>query len=158
MSVPTQRVSVRAALRTGAALLLILGVAAVVLVGCPSYRDGIPGELARGRDDAESAARSAALALDLWGRHRSTRDLTAVQLSDARKDITQAFENVNDVTIEDRADADRQRFLTEAMTRLVGDLNAAHAAVRAVPGSTADPQALRADLLNVADQLADRYR
>ncbi|TQR82385.1 hypothetical protein D8S82_32365 [Mycobacterium hodleri] len=154
----THRVSVGAALRAGGALLVVLGVAAFVLVGCPSYRDGIPGELARGRDDAESAARSAALALDLWGRDRSTRDLASVQLSDARDEVAKAYKDVAELTVDERVDADRQRFLIDAMTRVIVELTAAHAAVRAVPGSANDPDSLRRDLLSVADQLAGQYR
>ncbi|MCV7180583.1 hypothetical protein [Mycolicibacterium murale] len=144
--------------RAATALLMILGAAAFVLVGCPSYRDGVPGELARGRDDAESAARSAALALDLWGRDRSTRNLVSVQLSDAREEVAQAYKDVIELTVEERVDVERQRFLLDSMTHVLRDLSAADAAVRAVPGSAVNPDTLRRDLLNAADQLAGQYR
>jgi hypothetical protein len=131
---------------------------AFLLVGCPSYRDGVSGELARGRDDAESAARSAALALDLWGRGQSTQQATSVQLSDARDEVVKAFKDVAELAVEDHIDLDRQRFLIQTMARAVVDLNAANAAISAVPGSADDPVSLRRELLGVAELLAGQYR
>lgn len=154
----TRRMSWRAVARTIITLLVILGAAAFLLVGCPSYRDGVPGQLARGRDDVESAARSAALALDLWGRGRSTRQATAVQLSDARDEVLKAVKDVAELTVDDHIDLARQQFLIQTMTRAVVDLNAANAAIRAVPGSAGDPVSLRRKLLGVAELLAGQYR
>jgi hypothetical protein len=148
----------RAVARTAGSLLLIFGMVAFVLVGCPSYRDGVPGELAQGRDDAESAARSAALALDLWGRGQSTRQATAVQLSDARDEVVKASKDVAELKVDDHIDLDRQRFLMQTMTRTVIDLNAANAAIRAVSDSSDDPVSLRRELLGVAELLAGQDR
>ena len=63
----------RRALRALTVVLVLAGALAFILTSCPSNRDGMPGQLASAKDDAQSAARSGALALQLWARHRSTR-------------------------------------------------------------------------------------
>lgn len=145
-------------MRIAATVLAIIASVAFVAAGCPSYRDGAPGQLASGRDDAESAARSAALALDLWTHGRSTQQLTAVQLTDARDEVVKASKDVAQLTVQDQVDLDRQGFLIQAMARLVIDMNAADAAVRAVSGSTGDPGSLGRDILGVAELLAGQDR
>ena len=55
-----------------AVVVALIGLA-FLLTCCPSNRDGMPGQLAQAKEETESAARSGALALDLWGRGRSTR-------------------------------------------------------------------------------------
>jgi hypothetical protein len=47
-----------ALLRVVLSVLVVIGTAAFVAVGCPDYRDGIPGQLAQAHDEAESAAHS----------------------------------------------------------------------------------------------------
>jgi hypothetical protein len=61
---------------------LIVGLG-LLLTRCPSNRDGMPGQLAQAMEETSAAARSGALALDLWVQHRSTSQLASVQISDA---------------------------------------------------------------------------
>jgi hypothetical protein len=112
-----------------AALIVGLGL---LLTQCPANRDGMPGQLAHAMEEATSAARSGALALDLWTQQRSTRQLTSVQLSDARDEVLKAYKGIADVRAEDAVDIGRQRMLTEAMTTIIGQLNSASAALRRV--------------------------
>lgn len=128
-----------------------------VLSACPSYRDGMSGQLAAAKDDTVSAARSGALALDLWSRHRSTRDLTCVQLSDARDEVVKAFKDVATLTATTPEDLDHQGLLAQRMTELTATLNAANAAVRAQPGQP-DPREWGQRLAEGADALERDYR
>ena len=64
-------------LRVLIGMLVLVALLALVLTSCPSNRDGMPGQLATAKEETQSAARSGALALQLWAQHRSTRDLTA---------------------------------------------------------------------------------
>ena len=52
-------------MRAAATLAVAIGVFGFILTSCPSNRDGMPGQLASAKDESVSAARSAALALDL---------------------------------------------------------------------------------------------
>ena len=140
-----------------AAVVLILGAAlAFVLTSCPSNRDGMPGQLANAKDETQSAARSGAMALQLWVLHRSTRDLTAVQLADARDEVVKAYQGIAVLKAEDPADLSRQVLLTNSMTEVITALNDANAAVRALSAQP-DPTALRQRLLDGADALERMY-
>jgi hypothetical protein len=141
-----------------AAVVLILGAAlAFVLTSCPSNRDGMPGQLASAKNETQSAARSAAMALQLWVLHRSTRDLTAVQLADARDEVVKAYQGIAVLKAEDPADLSRQALLTHAVTDVIGALNDANAAVRALPNQP-DPREVQQRLLDGADALERDYR
>lgn len=139
-------------------------VLAVMLVGlgllvtrCPANRDGMPGQLARAMEQTAAAARSGALALDLWLQDRSTSQLITVQLSDARDEVADAYQGIADLRADDPVDVGRQRLLTGSMNAIIGQLNAASAAVRGLPGQPA-PRRARADLLASADALEAGYR
>jgi hypothetical protein len=139
------------------AVLLLLGAAlAFVLTSCPSNRDGMPGQLAVAKEETQSASRSAALALDLWARDRSTRQLVGVQLSDARDEVAKAFDGIAILKAEDPVDVHRQALLTQSMTSAIAVLNEANAAVRGLPGG--DPAQLRRALLDNAEALERDYR
>jgi hypothetical protein len=146
----------RRALPVLAGMLVLAAALAFVLTSCPSNRDGMPGQLATARDDTQSAARSAALALRLWAEHRSTRDLTCVQLADARDEVVKAYRGIATLKAEDPADLGRQAMLTGAMTDVVGTLNDANAAVRGLPGRP-DPRTLGQHLADGADMLERDY-
>ncbi len=113
----------------------------------------MPGQLARSMDQTVSAA----LALDLWMRQRSTNQLASVQLSDARDEVVKAYKGIADLRAEDPIDIARQRMLTTSMTQIVGQLNAAGATVRHVATQPATQQS-RDDLRKAADALESGYR
>lgn len=136
---------------------MVAAALAFVLTSCPSNRDGMPGQLATAREETQSAARSAALALQMWAQHRSTRNLTSVQLADARDEVVKAYRGIATLKAEDPADLGCQLMLTRAMTDVVGTLNDASAAVRALPGRP-DPRALGQRLVDDADALERDYR
>lgn len=108
--------------RAAVGLLALAAMLAFVLTSCPSNRDGVPGELATAKDETQSAARSAALALDMWTQHGSTRNLTRVQVSDSRDQIVKAYQTVASLTAESSADLNRQALLTRTMTELIATL------------------------------------
>jgi hypothetical protein len=136
--------------------LFLVGLG-LLLTRCPSNRDGMPGQLAKSMDETTTAARSGALALDMWIQHRSTAQLTSVQLSDARDEVLKAYKGIADLRAEDPVDIGRQRMLTESMTAIIGQLNAAAATIRHVT-SAPDAQKSRADLMTSADALESGYR
>jgi hypothetical protein len=117
----------------------------------------MPRQLAHAMEEATSAARSGALALDLWTQQRSTRQLTSVRLSDARDEVLKAYKGIADLRAEDAVDIGRQRMLTEAMTTIIGQLNSASAALRRV---TSGPpvESIRGDLLASVGALETGYR
>src|SRR3954468_3650746 len=129
----------------------------LLLTQCPSNRDGMPGQLAQSMDETVTAARSAALALDLWIKQRSTNQLTSVQLSDARDEVVKAYKGIADLRGEDPVDIGRQRMLTEATTSIVGQLNAAAGTIRHITADPA-PDKARDDLRASADALESGYR
>jgi hypothetical protein len=137
-----------------AALILGLGM---LLTQCPANRDGMPGQLAHAMQETSAAARSGALSLDLWLRGRSPAQLTSVQLSDARQDVVKAYQGIADLKAEDPADIGRQKMLTDAMTTIIGQLNAASATIRRI-ATEPSAQRARADLLASADALETGYR
>jgi hypothetical protein len=140
-----------------ASALVLIAITALIAVGCPSYRDGIPGQLAKAHDEAESAARSGALSLELWNLQRSTPALLSVQLGDARDEVVQAFKGIAELDTAEPVDVERQRYLTTAMTRLIGTLNAAR--VGAENGFAADgSRRLQRELVTIADAMANEYR
>ncbi|OBI84789.1 hypothetical protein A5663_10410 [Mycobacterium sp. E740] len=143
--------------RLAVVLLLLAGVLALILTSCPSNRDGMPGKLASAKEETESAARMGAQALDLWIKRRSTGNLTAVQLSDARDQIAKAYSGIAVLRAEDPQDLRRQSLLTETMTTLIGQLNTANAVVRAVDGQP-DARQLRQSMLDAVDRLTATYR
>jgi len=147
----------RRALRVLTGMLGLAAALAFVLTSCPSNRDGMPGQLATAKDDTQSAARSAALALQMWTQHRSTRDLTCVQLADARDEVVKAYRGIATLKAENPTDLGRQAMLTRAMTNVIDTLNEANAAVRALPGRP-DPRNLGQRLVDGADALERDYR
>jgi hypothetical protein len=146
-------------MRPRVALLLVLLVVGLglLLTRCPANRDGMPGQLAQAMEETTAAARSGALALDLWTQQRSTAQLTSVALSDAREEVVKAYKGIADLKADDPVDIGRQHMLTNSMTTIIGQLNAASATVREV---TAEPSVERArdDLMASADALERGYR
>lgn len=139
------------------ALILLGGLLALVLTCCPSNRDGMPGQLATAKEETQSAARSAALAVQLWSDGQSPGSLAAVQISDARDEVVKAYKDIAELKANNHIDLDRQRLLTGAMTGMIDDLNAASASLRG-DAPTGDPQQLRQHLLSRADALEQAYR
>jgi hypothetical protein len=136
--------------------VLIVGLG-LLLTQCPSNRDGMPGQLAQAMDETVGAARSGALALDLWLQRDSTDQLTSVQLSDARDEVVKAYKGIAELRAEDPVDVGRQRKLTESMTVIIGQLNAATGTIRHVTAQPSPEQA-RDDLRAAADALESGYR
>src|SRR3954465_4696755 len=136
--------------------VIILGLG-LLLTQCPANRDGMPGQLANSMDETVTAARSGALALDLWIQQRSTNQLTSVQLTDARDEVVKAYKGIADLRGEDPVDIERQRMWTASMTNIVGVLNAASATVRDVT-TQPSPDTARADLVRLSDALESGYR
>jgi hypothetical protein len=129
----------------------------LLLTQCPANRDGMPGQLAQSMDETVTAARSAALALDVWSKHRSTNQLASVQISDARDQVVKAYKGIADLRAEDPNDIRRQRMLTGSMTAIIGQLNAASAMIRTVTREPS-PEKARDDLTAAADALESGYR
>lgn len=146
----------RIEIRTLTVLLLVGAALTFALTSCPAHRDGMPGRLASAKEETQTASRSAALALDLWARGRSTRQLVGVHLSDARDDVVQAYAGIAVLKADDPVDVTRQATLTEAMTSVITILNQANAAVRGLSGG--DPAALRHALVANVDALERDYR
>jgi hypothetical protein len=130
----------------------------LILTSCPANRDGMPGQLATAKEETQSAARSAALAIYLWSDSRSTGALASVQITDARDEVVKAFKDIAELKAANQADLDRQRLLTGIMTALIGDLNTAAASVRGESVSTRDLLPLRQHLLAGAEALDQTYR
>ena len=149
-------VTSRIGLRAVTVLLLMGAVLAFVLTSCPANRDGIPGQLASAKEDTQSAARSAALALDLWARDRSSRQLVGVQVADARDEVAKAYESIAVLQAENPDDVNRQAMLTHAMASVITLLNRSEAAVRGLPSG--DPAQLGRTLAENADALERDYR
>lgn len=141
--------------------LLLLGLVIVglgfLLTQCPANRDGMPGQLAQAMEETVTAARSGALALDLWLQRRSTNQLVSVQVSDARHEVVKAYKGIADLKSDDPVDLERQQMLTGSMTTIIGTLNSASARLREV---TSEPavEAIRGDLLASAHALEAGYR
>lgn len=129
----------------------------LLLTQCPANRDGMPGQLAQAMDETTVAARSGVLALDMWLQRRSTAQLTSVALTDARDEVVKAYKGIAELKAEDPVDIGRQRMLTESMTMIIAQLNAASATIRHV---TAQPTAdqSRGELQAAADALESGYR
>jgi hypothetical protein len=87
-------------------VLFIVGLG-LLLTRCPSNRDGMPGQLAQSMDETTTAGRTGALALDMWIGHRSTAQLTSVQLSDARDEVLKAYKGIADLRADDPVDIGR---------------------------------------------------
>jgi hypothetical protein len=145
--------------RFRAVLLLVVAIVALslLLTRCPSNRDGMPGQLATAMEETTSAARSGVLALDLWMQQRSTSRLASVQVSDARDEVTKAYKGIADLKAEDPVDVGRQRMLTESMTAIIGQLNAASAALRNISG-VPTVQTIRTELEKASHDLETGYR
>jgi hypothetical protein len=95
--------------------------------------------------------------LDLWIQRSSTNQLTSVALGDARDEIVKAYKGIADLRAEDPVDIGRQRMLTESMTNIVAQLNAAVGTVRHVT-TQPSPEKARDDLRAAADALESGYR
>lgn len=142
--------------RTALSLVLLLLCLGLLVTQCPANRDGMPGQLAQAMRETSAAARSGALALDMWSQRRSTAQLTSVQLSDARDEVVKAYKGIAELKAEDPVDIKRQQTLTQSMTDIIGQLNAASATVRDV--TTEPPRKARDELLASADALESGYR
>src|SRR5690242_1247044 len=95
--------------RAGVLLVVLIVGLGLLLTRCPANRDGMPGQLAQSMDETAGAARSGALALDLWIKRRSTDQLTSVQLSDARDEVLKAYKGIADLKADEPIDIGRQR-------------------------------------------------
>ncbi|MGV0720108.1 hypothetical protein ABQF17_05360 [Mycolicibacterium elephantis] len=136
--------------------MLAVGLA-LLLTRCPAYRDGMPGRLAQAMEETTSAARSGVVALDLWTQGRSTTQLASVQITDARDDVAKAYNGIVVLRAQDPVDVRRQRMLTESMTAIIAELNAASAVLRDVdeqPGVAA----VHAELARSSHELEAGYR
>jgi hypothetical protein len=138
-------------------LALVLIVLGLLMTRCPANRDGMPGQLAQAMKETTAAARSSALTLSEWIDHRSTKQLTSVALSDSRDEVVKAYKGIAELRAADPVDIGRQRMLTEAMTSIIGQLNAASATVRNVTSVPAAHR-VRDDLLKSAQTLESQYR
>lgn len=145
------------AIRKWALVVLCAAALGLLLTQCPANRDGAPGQLAQAMRESTAAARSGALALDLFHRGRSTAQLAAVQLSDARDEAVKTFQGITELRLEDPADADRQRMLADAVGGIIADLNTASSAVRGMAGQPSLPT-LHDRLLTTAATLESGYR
>ncbi|MGV0642837.1 hypothetical protein ABQE44_05455 [Mycolicibacterium sp. XJ2546] len=154
MAPPDQRL--RRISRVALLTVVIIGLA-LLLTRCPANRDGMPGQLARAMEETTSAARSGALALDLWAQGRSTTQLASVQITDSRNDVTKAYKGIAELRAEDPVDVRRQRMLTESMTEIIAQLNAASAVLRDV-STQPTVAAVRADLMRSSHDLESGYR
>jgi hypothetical protein len=143
--------------RVGILLVVLFVGLGLLLTRCPSNRDGMPGQLAQSMDETVGAARSAALALDQWIARRSTDQLTSVQLSDARDEVIKAYKGIAELKADDPVDIGRQRMLTDAMTGIIGQLNAVGATIRHVT-TAPSVRTARDDLRAAADALEGGYR
>lgn len=139
-------------------MCLLGGLLALTLTSCPANRDGMPGQLATAKEETQSAARSAALAVQLWSDRRSTDSLVSVQITDARDEVVKAYKDIAELKAGNHTDLDRQRLLIGAMTALIDELNTAAASIRGASVSMGDPQQLRQHLLAGADALEQTYR
>ena len=153
---PTRTKS-RRMVRAAAVIVVIVAALLFVLTSCPSQRDGIPGRLATAKEQIQSAARSGALSLQLWLDHRSTRQLTSVQLADARDEVAKAYKGVATLKADSPVDLHRQVQLTTTMTSLINDLNTANMAVGAAAGQS-HLRTLQQRLLGRVDALEREYR
>jgi hypothetical protein len=144
-------------LRAALLLALLFVGLGLLLTRCPANRDGMAGQLAQAMEETAGAARSGALALQMWSQRRSTAQLTSVQLTDARDEVVKAYKGIAELRADDPADLDRQRMLTASMTTIVGQLNAASATIREVTAQP-PPDRARADLIASADALESGYR
>ena len=156
---PVSTLTIRAPglIRAAAVVVVVIALPLLILTSCPANRDGMPGRLAAAMEETVAAARSGALALQLWSQDRSTRQLVNVQLTDARDEVTKAYQGIAELRAEDPNDVRRQAMLTASMTTIIGDLNAASAAVRGLPDQP-DPRELHRRLLDGADTLQRDYR
>ncbi|KKW64286.1 hypothetical protein BST23_06080 [Mycolicibacterium elephantis] len=139
-------------------LLTVLAVGlALLLTRCPAYRDGMPGRLAQAMEETTSAARSGVVALDLWTQGRSTTQLASVQITDARDDVAKAYNGIVVLRAQDPVDVRRQRMLTESMTAIIAELNAASAVLRDVDEQPGVAE-VRAELARSSHELEAGYR
>lgn len=152
-----RRTTARGVLKLSVLPVVLAAALLLILTSCPSNRDGMPGRLATAKEETQSAARSGALAIDVWLRGRSTDRLVRVQLSDARDEVSTSYEGVSTLRAEDPADLARQTLLLQSMTDILTTLNRSHAAIRGLPDTT-DAVTLRAALLMAADRLERDYR
>jgi hypothetical protein len=123
-------------LRTAAALLIIFVAFGVLLSRCPSFREGMAGKLANAQEESESATQTGLLALDLWRSHKSTEQLAAVQLADARDEVTKNYKSVAELTATHDDDLRQQHALLDGMTDAIVALTTAAAVVHGVDSAT----------------------
>jgi len=133
----------RAAVRGVLCLALMIAVLALALTSCPARRDGVAGQLTTAAEETQSAARSGALALQLWIDHRSTGTLTGVQLTDSRDAVMRAYQGIAALQTDQPKELARQAMLTTAMTAVA-------------PAADPSPATLRQRLLDAADALDSR--
>lgn len=123
-------------IRTATVLTITIAALAVLLHGCPTFRDGMAGNLARAQKSCESATQSAIFAVDLWRSGKSTGQLAAVQVTDARDEVKKNYDGVAALTAEHEDDLRHQQALLDAMTDAITALNIAGASIRGVDTAT----------------------
>jgi type VI protein secretion system component VasF len=139
-------------IRTAALLLVVLAAFTVLLHGCPSFRDGMSGELYRAQQACESATQTGVLAVDLWRAGKSTTQLAAVQLADARDEVTKNYKGIAELTATHDEDLRQQRALLAAMTDALAALNTAAGVIHGVDSQTS-PDAARQHLTDAVQRL-----
>jgi hypothetical protein len=95
------------------------------------------GALARAQESCESTTQTGVFALDLWRAGKSTNQLAAVQITDARDEVAKNCKGVAALTADHEDDLRWQHSLLAAMTDAITALDGAAAVVRAV--NTAKP-------------------
>jgi hypothetical protein len=136
--------------------IVLAGALAVLVANTPANRDGMAGQLATANEQTQSAARSAALAVQLWAAGDSTNHLVAVQLSDARQAVVRSYQEIADLQADNPDDARRQQVLTTGMTEIVNDLNEVSQSIRGAAPHR-NPGELPARLLDRLAQLDRQY-
>lgn len=144
------------AIRRWMVAALLVAALGLLLTRCPANRDGAPGQLAQAVQESTSAARTGALALEQYQFGRSTTELAAVQISDAREQAVKSYQGIAELRVDDPVDVARQRTLTQAITGIVDELSSASAAVRGL-GQQPALHVVRDRLLAAAAQLESGY-
>ncbi len=96
------------------------------------------GQLVQAQEECESATQTGIFALDLWRNRKSTTQLTAVQLSDARDEVIKNYKGIATLTATGSDDLRQQHALLDAMTDAAAALNTATAVVHGVDATPAD--------------------
>ena len=88
------------------------------------------------KESCESATQTGIFALDLWRTGKSTMQLVAVQITDARDEVTKNYNGAAALTADHDDDLRWQHSLLDAMTDAITALDGAGAVVRGVDTAT----------------------